>query len=58
MNMILVKSLYTLVLFVAFIALCFWAYSPKRKQSFHDAKMLPFTDEIVPSNKQGESAND
>ena len=66
MSMILVKSLYTLVLFISFIVLCFWAYSPKRKRSFHEAEMLPFTDEIKMNNKLstihpdkvGECAND
>lgn len=42
MDINLVRSLFTLVLFVAFIILCFWAYSPKRRVSFEKASMLPF----------------
>lgn len=42
MDINLIRSLFTLVLFVAFIILCFWAYSPKRKVSFENASMLPF----------------
>ena len=30
---------------VAFISLCIWAYSKKRKQAFEEAANLPFADE-------------
>ena len=35
----------TLFLMVAFIGLCFWAYSSKRKKTFDEAAQLPFADE-------------
>jgi cytochrome c oxidase cbb3-type subunit 4 len=39
------RSLATLLLFIAFIGVCIWAYSSKRKSSFDDAANLPFADE-------------
>lgn len=39
------RGLSTLFLFVAFIGLCIWAYSSKRKKSFDEAANLPFADE-------------
>ncbi len=39
------RGLSTLFLMVAFIGLCIWAYSKKRKPYFDDAANLPFADE-------------
>lgn len=39
------RGLSTLFLFIAFVGLCFWAYSSKRKKSFDEAANLPFADE-------------
>ena len=39
------RGLSTAFLMVAFIGLCVWAYSSKRKKSFDDAANLPFADE-------------
>ena len=39
------RGLITLVLLVAFVGLCFWAYSGRRKQAFEEAANLPFADE-------------
>jgi len=39
------RGLGTLIIFVAFICLVFWAYSGKRKESFAEAALLPFSDE-------------
>ena len=39
------RGLGTLIIFVAFIGLVFWAYSGKRKESFAEAALLPFNDE-------------
>lgn len=35
----------TALLMFAFIGMCFWAYSRKRKKAFDDAANLPFADE-------------
>ena len=39
------RGLSTAFLFFAFIGLCFWAYSKKRKKAFDEAANLPFADE-------------
>lgn len=39
------RGLSTLFLMIAFIGLCFWAYSSKRKKTFDEAALLPFADE-------------
>jgi len=39
------RGLSTLFLFLAFVGLCIWAYSSKRRQSFDEAANLPFADE-------------
>ena len=52
MDINLIRSLGTLFVFIAFIALCLWAYSPNRKKEFHEAEMLPFGDEINQPNAE------
>ncbi len=39
------RGLSTLFLMLAFIGMCIWAYSRKRKQAFDEAAHLPFADE-------------
>ncbi|TDQ34135.1 cytochrome c oxidase cbb3-type subunit 4 [Thiopseudomonas denitrificans] len=41
----MLRGLGTLVVFVAFIGLVFWAYNGKRKSSFDEAANLPFADD-------------
>ena len=41
------RGISTAILLVAFIALIFWAYSKKRKQSFDEAANLPFADDDI-----------
>jgi cytochrome c oxidase cbb3-type subunit 4 len=39
----------TLLLMIAYGALCLWAYSPKQRQRFEQAAQLPFLpDPVVP----------
>ncbi|MEM1154031.1 MAG: cbb3-type cytochrome c oxidase subunit 3 [Pseudomonadota bacterium] len=35
----------TVLLMLAFLGVCLWAYSKKRKKSFEEAANLPFADE-------------
>jgi len=35
----------TILAFIAFLAVCFWAWSGKRKAAFEEAANLPFADE-------------
>jgi cytochrome c oxidase cbb3-type subunit 4 len=39
------RAWHTVVLFVLFIGIIFWAYSKRRKTSFDEAANLPFADE-------------
>jgi len=39
------RSLFTVLMFIAFIAIWVWAWSSKRKKSFSEAANLPFADE-------------
>jgi cytochrome c oxidase cbb3-type subunit 4 len=39
------RGLSTVFVLIAFIGICWWAFSPKRKQRFNDAANLPFADE-------------
>ena len=52
------RGLSTALLMVAFIGLCFWAYSSKRKKTFDVAANLPFADvELYQRTMQEESRN-
>lgn len=45
------RGLSTIFVMIAFLGICFWAYSAKRKSSFDEAANLPFADEKKsPSN--------
>ncbi len=53
------RGLSTALLMVAFIGLCFWAYSKKRHKEFSEAANLPFADdELNQRTQQEEEAND
>ena len=45
------RGLGTILIFVAFMGLVFWAYNSKRKSSFDEAANLPFADEESSSSK-------
>ena len=40
------RGLGTLFAFVAFVGVCVWAYSAKRKPDFDEAADLPFADDV------------
>ncbi len=40
------RALATLFAAIAFLSICFWAYSSRRKADFDEAAALPFADEI------------
>jgi cytochrome c oxidase cbb3-type subunit 4 len=50
------RGLSTAFLMVAFIGLCCWAYSKKRKKSFDEAANLPFADEEQDQRDRREDA--
>jgi cytochrome c oxidase cbb3-type subunit 4 len=41
----MLRGLGTVVVFIAFIGVVFWAYNGKRKSSFDEAANLPFADD-------------
>jgi cytochrome c oxidase cbb3-type subunit 4 len=41
----IVGSIFTVIVFVAFVGACFWAFSGKNKQRFDEAANLVFDDE-------------
>jgi cytochrome c oxidase cbb3-type subunit 4 len=47
------RGIATIVVMVAFLGICIWAYSSKRKTNFQEAANLPFADENN-SDKQGD----
>jgi cytochrome c oxidase cbb3-type subunit 4 len=44
----------TLIAFVAFIGVCVWAWSDRRKAQFDEAAQLPFADEHLGGIGRGE----
>jgi cytochrome c oxidase cbb3-type subunit 4 len=46
----LTHTIMTILWFVAFIAVCVWAYSKKRKKSFDEAAQLPLEDDPQKEN--------
>ena len=46
------RGLSTLFMLIAFLGLCFWAYSSKRKTTFDEAANLPFADEDMNRRSQ------
>lgn len=51
------RGLSTALLMVAFIGLCFWAYSKRRHRAFEEAANLPFADEDLNQRTLQEEAN-
>ena len=54
-------GLSTVFVMLAFIGVCWWAFSPRRKQRFNDAANLPFADEnkhVVSQSRQALASSD
>jgi cytochrome c oxidase cbb3-type subunit 4 len=49
------RGLSTVLLFIAFVGLCFWAYSSRRKAEFDEAASLPFADESTSKTRSQET---
>jgi cytochrome c oxidase cbb3-type subunit 4 len=50
----IVGSIFTVIVFVAFAGVCYWAFSSRNKKSFDEAANLVFDDE----NKANANADD
>ena len=51
------RSLFTVLAFIAFAGIVWWAYSDRRKQTYEEAAMLPLDDDspfipLAPSEPQ------
>ena len=54
----MLRGLGTVVVFVAFICLVFWAYNGKRKSSFDEAANLPFADDASDRRNSAEETKE
>lgn len=50
----ILATIATVLAAIAFVAIAWWAFAPKRKKRFEEASQLPFADENDP--KQNEAA--
>jgi cytochrome c oxidase cbb3-type subunit 4 len=48
------RSVTTLLMFVAFLGIVVWAWAGHRRASFDDAAQLPFMDDLPAAGSQGE----
>jgi len=48
----LLRGLYTVIMFVAFIGVVWWAWSARRKDDFEEAANLPLEKDDLASSKQ------
>lgn len=51
------RGISTILVAIVFFAICWWAFSPKRKKKFEEAANLPFADES-PREKSGQKKTD
>lgn len=45
----------TVLVFIAFVGVCWWAFAPRRKKRFEEAANLPFADDM--QHKQTEQSD-
>lgn len=51
MDLNTLRGLSTVFVMIAFLGICWWAFSPKRKKKFEDAAKLPFADDVDANHK-------
>lgn len=49
MELVTLRSIFTVLVFVTFIGVWIWAWSSKRKQAFDEAANLPFIEDGIPA---------
>lgn len=52
------RSAITVLGFVCFLGICFWAYSRHAKSGFDEAAQLPFTDDDAPAVVSGRQSKE
>ncbi len=58
MSLTTLQGLSTIFVMIAFLGVCWWAFSPKRKKKFEEAANLPFADEPVAQKNHEEEKID
>lgn len=58
MDLNTLRGLSTVFVMIAFLGVCWWAFSPSRKKRFEDDANLPFADEVDVKNKPLHPTND
>jgi cytochrome c oxidase cbb3-type subunit 4 len=53
-----VRAAITLLAFVSFLGIVFWAYHRKSRRNFDEAAQLPFAEDAVPADDAGRSRRD
>ncbi len=48
------RSVATVLVAIAFFAVCWWAFSPSRRKQFDEAAQLPFADEVEKSHSSAD----
>lgn len=51
------RGISTAMMLFAFIGVCFWAYSKKRKTAFEEAANLPFAEDALDEQTQQKEIN-
>lgn len=51
------RGIATITVMIAFLAVCWWAFSPKRRKRFKDAAQLPFADESAEEKRAREESD-
>ena len=49
MDLVTLRSIFTVLVFAAFIGVWIWAWSGKRKKAFDEAANLPFVEDANPT---------
>ena len=50
MDLVTLRSIFTVLVFATFIGVWIWAWSSKRKQAFDEAANLPFVEDGIPAS--------
>ena len=58
MSLSTLQGLSTVLVMIAFLGVCWWAFSPKRKKKFEEAANLPFLDDELSPQKNDGQVND
>lgn len=57
MDIVTLRSIFTVLVFAAFIGVWIWAWSGKRKPAFDEAANLPFVEDGIPAHTGTQKEN-